>query len=78
MSDEALVPGRSYLGRIGTKTTPMTVTAIKYKIDVNTRKHLAATKLELNDIAFCNLSTGAAGRLRSLRAKPQDRRVHHH
>jgi bifunctional enzyme CysN/CysC len=58
MSDEPLVPGRSYLSRIGTKTTPMTVTAIKYKIDVNTRKHLAATTLELNDIAVCNLSTG--------------------
>jgi len=58
MSDEPLVPGRSYLSRIGTKTTPMTVTAIKYKIDVNTRKRLAATKLELNDIAVCNLSTG--------------------
>ena len=58
MSDEPLMPGRSYLSRIGTKTTPMTVTAIKYKIDVNTRKHLAATTLELNDIAVCNLSTG--------------------
>ncbi len=58
MSDEPLVPGRSYLSRIGTKSTPMTITAIKYKIDVNTRKHLAATKLELNDIAVCNLSTG--------------------
>jgi bifunctional enzyme CysN/CysC len=58
MSDEPLVPGRSYLSRIGTKSTPMTVTAIKYKIDVNTRKHLAGTTLELNDIAVCNLSTG--------------------
>jgi bifunctional enzyme CysN/CysC len=58
MSDEPLVPGRSYLSRIGTKSTPVTVTTIKYKIDVNTRKHLAATKLELNDIAVCNLSTG--------------------
>jgi bifunctional enzyme CysN/CysC len=58
MSDEPLVPGRSYLSRIGTKTTPLTVTAIKYKIDVNTRKHLAATMLELNDIAVCNISTG--------------------
>jgi bifunctional enzyme CysN/CysC len=58
MSDEPLVPGRSYLSRIGTKSTPLTVTAIKYKLDVNTRKHLAATTLELNDIAVCNLSTG--------------------
>jgi bifunctional enzyme CysN/CysC len=58
MSDEPLVPGRSYLSRIGTKSTPMTVTSIKYKIDVNTRNHLAAHTLELNDIAVCNLSTG--------------------
>ena len=57
MSDEPLVPGRSYLSRVGTKTVPMTVTAIKYKVDVNTRNHLAAPTLELNDIAFCNLST---------------------
>jgi bifunctional enzyme CysN/CysC len=58
MSDEALVPGRSYLARIGTKTTPISVTSIKYRIDVNTRQQLAATKLNLNDIAWCNLATG--------------------
>ena len=57
MSDQHLMPGRSYLARIGTRTTPVTVTAIKYKIDVNTREHLAARTLGLNDIAFCNLST---------------------
>ena len=59
MSDQALMPGRSYLARIGTKTTPITVTTIKYKLDVNTREHLAANTLELNDIGFCNLSTVA-------------------
>src|SRR5262249_24595057 len=57
MSETQLVPGRSYLARIGTKTAPLTVTAIKHKIDVNTRKHLAANTLGLNDIAVCNLST---------------------
>jgi len=57
MSDEALMPGRSYLARIGTKTTPITVTAIKYKLDVNTREHLATHTLRLNDIAYCNLLT---------------------
>jgi bifunctional enzyme CysN/CysC len=59
MSDQPLMPGRSYLARIGTRTTPVTVTAIKYRIDVNTREHLAAHTLGLNDIAFCNLATGA-------------------
>jgi bifunctional enzyme CysN/CysC len=58
MSDHALVPGRSYLARIGTKTTAITVTAIKHKIDVNTREHLATHTLGLNDIGVCNLATG--------------------
>jgi bifunctional enzyme CysN/CysC len=57
MSDRALMPGRSYLARIGTKTTPITVTGIKYKIDVNSREHIAGTTLGLNDIAVCNLAT---------------------
>jgi bifunctional enzyme CysN/CysC len=57
MSDHALVPGRSYLARIGTRTTAITVTGIKYKIDVNSREHLAAHTLALNDIGVCNLAT---------------------
>jgi bifunctional enzyme CysN/CysC len=57
MSEHALMPGRSYLARIGTRTAPITVTAIKYKIEVNTREHLAATTLALNDIGLCNLAT---------------------
>jgi bifunctional enzyme CysN/CysC len=59
MSDEPLMPGRSYLARIGPKTSPLSVTGIKYKVDVNTGQHLAATTLALNDIAFCNLATDA-------------------
>jgi bifunctional enzyme CysN/CysC len=58
MSDQPLMPGRSYLGRIGTRTTAITVTGIKYKIDANTREHLAAPTLGLNDIGVCNLATG--------------------
>jgi bifunctional enzyme CysN/CysC len=57
MGDDPLVPGRSYLARIDTKTVPVSVTAIKYRLDVNTREHLAASTLALNDIAFCNLAT---------------------
>jgi bifunctional enzyme CysN/CysC len=57
MSTDPLVAGRSYLARIGSKTTPLTITAIKYKVDVNTQQHLAATALTLNDIAFCNVAT---------------------
>ncbi len=59
MDNEPLMPGRSYLARLATKTTPITVTAIKYRIDPNSREHLAAPTLGLNDIAFCNLATAA-------------------
>jgi bifunctional enzyme CysN/CysC len=57
MNQEPLFHGRSYLLRIGTATVPASITAIKYKIDVNTREHLAAQSLGLNDIGFCNVST---------------------
>jgi bifunctional enzyme CysN/CysC len=58
MSEEALLPGRSYMMRIGTKFVPATVTGIKHKIDVNTQEKLAARTLHLNEIGVCNLSTG--------------------
>ena len=57
MDQEHLIPGRTYLIRVGTKTVPAYVTNIKYKVDVNTRDHLAANTLALNDIGFCNIST---------------------
>jgi len=57
MGEEPMVPGRSYLARIGTKTVPITITALKYRIDVSTREHLAARTLALNDLAFCNVGT---------------------
>ncbi|WP_024510976.1 sulfate adenylyltransferase subunit CysN [Bradyrhizobium sp. ARR65] len=58
MDQEALVPGRSYALRVGTQLIPTGgITAIKYKIDVNTREHLAARTLGLNEIGFCNIAT---------------------
>ncbi len=59
MSDQPLVPGRSYLLKIGTRTVPATVTALKHRIDVDTLAHLADRTLPLNEIGFCNLSTSA-------------------
>src|SRR6266581_123636 len=57
MSDHPLVPGRSYLLKIGTRTVPVTVTGLKHRIDVDTLAHLADKTLGLNEIGFCNLST---------------------
>jgi bifunctional enzyme CysN/CysC len=58
MTDEPLLPGRPYLMRIGAQTTPVKVTALKHKIDVDTLEHLAGRTLGLNEIGFCNFSTG--------------------
>ncbi|HEX3952544.1 MAG TPA: sulfate adenylyltransferase subunit CysN [Stellaceae bacterium] len=57
MKDDALVPGRSYLLKIGTRTVSATVTALKHRFDVDTGAHVAARTLALNEIGFCNLAT---------------------
>jgi bifunctional enzyme CysN/CysC len=56
MSEEALVPGRLYLFKIGTKTVLGSITEIRYRVDVNSFQHLAAKSLALNDVALVNLS----------------------
>jgi bifunctional enzyme CysN/CysC len=58
MDDEPLLPGRPYLIKLGTQTATATVTKPKYRVNVNTMEHLAATQLELNEIGVCNLSVG--------------------
>jgi bifunctional enzyme CysN/CysC len=57
MSEEPMLPGRSYLLRIGTSTLPAQVTALKHRIDVNTLEQRPGRTLGLNEIGFCNLST---------------------
>ncbi|KUY53648.1 sulfate adenylyltransferase subunit CysN [Burkholderia sp. RF2-non_BP3] len=56
MHDDPLLPGRPYLVKLGTQTVGATCATPKYKIDVNTREHLAARTLALNEIGVCNLS----------------------
>jgi bifunctional enzyme CysN/CysC len=57
MVEEPMLPGRSYLMRIGTKFVPARVTSLKHKTDVNTLEHIAAKTLGLNEIGLCNVST---------------------
>ena len=57
MDGEAeLLPERSYLLRLGTKTIGAAVTKLKYKEDVNSGEHLAATTLALNEVGFVNFN----------------------
>ena len=55
MHEEPMLPGRSYLMRIGPKTVTATVAPLKYKLNVDSLEHVAATKLELNEIGVCDL-----------------------
>jgi bifunctional enzyme CysN/CysC len=59
MSEHALVPGRQYLMKHACKEVTATITAIKYREDVNRGAHLAAKTVGLNEIAVVNLSTSA-------------------
>jgi bifunctional enzyme CysN/CysC len=58
MSEQPMLPGRSYLLKTSTQTVAATVAPLKYKVNVNTLEHTAATRLELNDIGVCGLELG--------------------
>ena len=56
MSEHSLLPGRPYAAQIHTKTTNVTITHIKHRLDIDTGAHLAAKTLGLNEIATVNVS----------------------
>jgi bifunctional enzyme CysN/CysC len=60
MHDEPMLPGRPYLIKLGSRTVTGSITAPKYKVNVNTLEHLAAKQLELNEIGVCNLKLDQA------------------
>ena len=56
MDDAALLPGRPYWLQIGSRTVAANISEIKHRVDVNTQERLAAKRLELNEVGYCNLS----------------------
>ncbi len=60
MDEEAMLPGRPYLLKIGARLVGATITEPKHKVDVNTLEQRPAKRLELNEIGVCNLSLDAA------------------
>lgn len=59
MHEHVMTPGRQYLLKLASKEVTATITAIKYREDVNTGAHLASKTLGLNEIACVMLSTSA-------------------
>lgn len=59
LSEEPLLPGRSYVLEINSRTVPATVTNIKHRLDIVSLSRAPAKTLSLNDIGFCNISASA-------------------
>lgn len=57
MSEEPAYPGRSYLLKLGTQLVPATITDLKFRTNVNTLEHTAATKVDLNEVATVTIAT---------------------
>ena len=60
MAPEEMLPGRSYLMKIGTATAQASISSLRHKFNVNTLEHVAVRTLQLNDIGVCNLSLDKA------------------
>ena len=55
MGEEPMLRGRGYLMKVGGKTVTATIAPLKYKLSIETLEHLAATRLELNEIGVCDI-----------------------
>ncbi len=57
MTEEEMLPSRSYLMKTGGQIVPVSVTSLKHKLNVNTFDKEPGTALKLNEIGVCTLST---------------------
>jgi bifunctional enzyme CysN/CysC len=56
MSEQEMLPGRSYLLKLGTAVVGAALGSPKYTVNVNTLEHTAAKTLGFNEIGVCNLN----------------------
>jgi len=55
MSEDALLPGRAYLVKIGARTVGASISGPEFRIDVNTLEQLPSPTLHLNEIGVCDV-----------------------
>ncbi len=60
MDQAPMLRGRDYLMKLGTRTVNATIAPLKYKVNVHTLEHVAADKLELDEIGVCDLELDRA------------------
>src|SRR4029078_10176433 len=56
MAEQPMVPGKQYMFKQSTKMTSGTVSALRYRIDVNSLHRNDAPALRLNEIGRCQIS----------------------
>jgi sulfate adenylyltransferase large subunit len=59
MTEQAMIPGRQYIIKLGTRSTSGSISAIHHRIDVNNLSQLTADNLQLNEIGYCTVSLNA-------------------
>ncbi len=55
MDDAALVSGRNFYLKLGTRILPATILQIKYQVDIHSGEHLADAALHKNEIGCCDV-----------------------
>ena len=55
--ESPMIPHRSYVLKIGSREVSAQINRLKYRLDVDSNKHLEATSLQMNDIGIVNIST---------------------
>lgn len=55
MDETGLVEGGNFLLKLGTRILPASIMEIKYRIDINTGEHSAASKLYKNELGACDI-----------------------
>jgi bifunctional enzyme CysN/CysC len=58
MHEEPLHLGRSYLIKAGATTAPVSVSALRFKVNVNTLEEEPGETLSLNEVGVCTLTAG--------------------
>ena len=59
MDEKVMVPGRQYTIKLATRAVSGSISAINYRIDINTLEHHDASELKLNEIGSCTVSVNA-------------------
>ncbi len=60
MDQNPMLPGRDYILKMGNQSATASISTLKHKLNVDNLEHQAGTKLELNEVGYCNLSMSRA------------------